>query len=719
MAMTLEQERALALARARRRRAEAEAATADYQQPEPPPGVMIHGAGRSEISGRPDMAVDRTGMDLQEQQRAARALRTRADQPEALARATPFFQGLTLSGGDEAVSGLFAGAQALRGRDPGEEYRYMQEVQRQDLARERSERPVTSAAGQIAGNIVLAAPLAATGVPAFVSGSLARQGAIGGALGSATGAVEGGLAGEEGDRLRSAAIGAGVGGVAGFATPFAIAGARNVVQRGLDAVSTNRALRGMGLSRPSGDSLRRTLAADDALTPSGRGSQAIRRAGPDSMIADAGPATRGQLDTAIQSSPEAGSKALNAVRWRTASSMQRLTRQMDDVLGAPQGAREAQRNIRQGTATARANAYDAAYAKPIDYSGNAGRRIEGLLGRVDQRVIDNANSLMRAEGYRSGQILADVAEDGSVQFSRMPDVRQLDYIKRGLDDLATTANAQGGALGGRTQRGAAYENLARELRDSVADAVPEYRTALSTAADPIRRVKAIEFGRDLLRPRTPRDVARMEVDRMTPAELREARLGVRSYIDEVLSNIRVAASNMDNESLPQLRRAVMDINTPAAREKLRLIVPDRKQYADLMKEIDRASRTLVLNADIATGSRTAGRTAMRDAIDQSSEYGVVGAATRGKPLEAPQRAVQTLFGTTPQDDLAMNDQVYSEIVDFLTRSGSGPQQPLTGDLAEAYRRLMENTTRANRIGASVGTTGGIGAYQGLLQQLPE
>lgn len=687
--------------------------------PEPPPGVMIHGAQRSEIAGRPDMAVDRSGMDLQEQHRATRALRTRAEQPEALARATPFFQGLTLSGGDEVVSGLFAGAQALRGRDPGEEYRYMQEVQRQDLARERSERPVTSAAGQIAGNIALAAPLAAAGAPAFVSGSLARQGAIGAGLGSATGAVEGYLAGDEGDRGSSAALGAGVGAVAGAAAPFAIAGGRRAAQSVLDNLSTNRALQRIGLSRPAGDSIHRSLQADDALSSTGRGTQSMRQAGPDAMIADAGPAARGQLDTAIQRSGEAGTRAVNAVRWRAASAAQRLNKRLNEVLGSPRGIREAQRDIRQGTASARGSAYDAAYRQPIDYASDGGRKITDILRRVDPSTIERANRLMRLDGHQSAQILADIAEDGSVSFTRMPDVRQLDYIKRGLGDLADSANATRGLMGGDTQEGAALKRLASELRDSVANIVPEYRTALATAADPIQRTQAMSFGYDVLRPGTPRDVVRMEVERMAPAQLEAARAGVRQYIDDVVSNVRIAASNIDNEALPQLRRAVMDMNTPASREKLRALIPDRKKYLELTRELDRAGRALVLNAETAANSRTYGRQAADQAIQQASAPGMIGEAARGRGLGATQRGIQTLFSTRPQDDLARQDQVFSEIVDFLTRSASGPQQPLTGDLAEAYRQLMMNTTRADRIGTSAGVSSGIGAYQGLLQQLSE
>ena len=685
--------------------------------PEPPPGVMIHGAQRSEIAGRPDMAVDRSGMDPQQQHRAARALRMRADEPEALSRMTPFFQGISLSGGDELVSGAFAGVQGLRGRDAGEEYRFAQEVQRQRLDRERAERPVQSAVGQIAGNLALA-PIAMSAGPAM-QGSLARQSATGAGIGAGFGAVEGFLAGDEGERGRSAAVGTGIGLVAGGATPFAISGARNVAQRGLDALSTNRALRGMGLSRPAGDAVRRSLQADDAMTAAGRGTQSMRQAGPDAMIADAGPATRGLIDTAIQRSGEAGTRAVNAVRWRAASAAQRLNKRLNEVLGSPRGIREAQRDIRQGTASARGSAYDAAYRQPIDYASDGGRKITDILRRVDPSTIERANRLMRLDGRQSAQILADIAEDGSVSFTRMPDVRQLDYIKRGLGDLADSANATRGLMGGDTQEGAALKRLASELRDSVANIVPEYRTALATAADPIQRTQAMSFGYDVLRPGTPRDVVRMEVERMAPAQLEAARAGVRQYIDDVVSNVRIAASNIDNEALPQLRRAVMDMNTPASREKLRALIPDRKKYLDLTRELDRAGRALVLNAETAANSRTYGRQAADQAIQQASAPGVIGEAARGRGLGATQRGIQTLFSMRPQDDLARQDQVFSEIVDFLTRSASGPQQPLTGDLAEAYRQLMMNTTRADRIGTSAGVSSGIGAYQGLLQQLSE
>lgn len=679
---------------------------------EPPSGVMIHGAQRSEIAGRPDMAVDRTGMDLQEQQRAARALNLRAGSPEA-SRLAPFAQGIGLSGTDELVSGAFAGVQALRGRDPGEEYRFAQEVQRQDLERERTERPVSAVAGQIAGNLALA-PLAMGAAPAM-QGSLFRQGLTGAGIGAGVGAVDGYLAAQEGERTDSARTGATFGAAAGAATPFAMAGLRNVGQRMLDSATTNRALQRMGLSRPAGDTIHRTLQADDALTPTGRGTEAIRQAGPDAMLADAGQATRGQLDTAIQRSGEAGTGAMRAVQQRTGSALQRLTTQLDDALGSPQGLREAQRGVRQGSATARRTAYDAAYARPVDYASDNGRRIEGLLGRVDRNVIDRANRLMRLEGQESAQILADVAEDGSVSFTRMPDVRQLDYIKRGLGDLADSANATRGLMGGDTQEGAALKGLARELRDAVAESVPEYRTALSTAADTIEQTRAMSFGYDLLRPQTTRDVVRMQVDDMTAPQLQAARAGVRSYIDDLVSNVRTSASNIDSEGLPQLRKQVMDLNTPAAREKLRAIMPDDAQYEALTRELDQAGRALVLQAETATNSRTFGRQAGAEAIERAMEYGPAGAMQRGEPLNSGQRLIQALFSTRPQDDLARQDRVFSEIADFLTRQPGGQQAQITGDLSAAYRQQMANELLGRRIGASGGALTGIGAYQGAQQ----
>jgi hypothetical protein len=394
-----------------------------------------------------------------------------------------------------------------------------------------------------------------------------------------------------------------------------------------------------------------------------------------------------------------------------------VTQKLDDVLGSPRGVKEAARDIRQGTASARSTVYDAAYDSPLDYASNSGRQIESLFPRIPRQAIREANALMQLKGERSQQILIDLAPDGSVQFRQMPDVRQLDYITRGLNQVAENLDGTG-AMAGQSTKGQAYKDLSTALRTALRTAVPAYDDALRTAREPIQQVQGMKFGYDLLKPSTTRDVVRMEVERMTPPQLEAVRMGVRSHIDDVLANVKTAASNIDKEGMPELRRMLGDLSTKAAREKLRAIIPNRREYAELVRELDRASRSLLLSADTAANSRTFGRQATAQGIKDSLEPGVVGNALRGKPLDTSRRAVQQFFGTSPQDDIAREDQVYSEIARFLTGARGGPATQRTNQaLMDAYRVGAQNEALAGNVARPLGLTIGSGAYQSGRQSL--
>lgn len=679
----------------------------EYVQPAPPPGEVIHGAGgRSYVSDRPEVSIDRAGMSPEGAQRAAAALNARARGGMAGRAAMPFFQGLTMSGGDEVVSGLYGAANPMQFRD---RFDYAQELQRQELAQERQEHPIRSAATQIAGGVTTGVALAPyMPAAALGQGRLVTQAATSGAIGAGGGAVEGFMAGSGlDDRLEKAGEGALLGGGIGLLAPAAFGAAREGTRRAMDAATVDRQLARQGLSRPAAEMVRRPLESDLA----GGGADYIRRAGPEAMIADAGPATRGVVDMAIQRGGAASTPVLRAVDTRVDNAFNALSQQMDNTLGSPAGIFQREAAIRSGSAGARRSAYDAAYSAPIDYAAPAGRQLEGLMDRVTPDVLNEANTLMRLAGHRSRQILADVGEDGTITFKRMPDVMQWDYIKRGLESRARAMDG-GGALGGQTPLGNAQNDLASTIRDTLGDLVPEYRTALATAREPIQQREALRLGYEALKPGTTRSEFVQELRRRGPATQAEIRAGMREYVDDVLANVRIAATNADVENLPALRRAVMDLSTPAARAKMRLVVPP-DQYDALVEQLDQATRALVMKADIATNSRTFGRQAARDAAEVATTPGMAGEAMRARPLGATQRAVQTFFGTRPQDDLARQDAIYENALGFLMQ----PRGPQSSDAAvqaliDSFAVGTVNQGRADTLARGLTMGGALGAYQG-------
>lgn len=686
----------------------------DFVAPAPPPGAMIHEAGRSYIAGQPGKAPEYAaavpqGTSPEDRQLMSAALQGRADMGgSATRRLTPAFQGVSSSFGDEAVSGLYGAAGAVQGGSFSDAYNYAQEIQRQELEQNRAERPIESVVGQMGGAVLQAPAIAVKGLQAAQGMSLGGKVAASAGGGLVYGGFEGfGSGSGFDDRMEKAGWGAGVGAATGAAIPVASGVFSKGAQMLLDNQTVNKSLKAVGLDRAAGDNLMRVLDADDAF--SGSGSRNIQAAGPDGMLVDAGPTARGVLDTAMQRGGPATKTAKQAVVERTRTAYQNLTSALDRTLGVPEGVETATTSIREGTKAARHHAYeDVAYNAPINYSAPEAKRLENLLKRVPQKAISAANELMRVGGHESKHILADIADDGTVTFRQMPDVRQIDYITRGLKHAAQTGEGQG-TMGGQTQIGGAYDGLAKQIRSTLRGLVPEYGQALDTAADPISRIQAVKFGRDMFNPNVARDVVAREAKDMSKAELAAGRQGIRSHIDEVLANVRAVASD-PNLDAKEAMQALKMLSSRAAREKIALFLEPKEAHG-LFSEIGRASKALELYAGVARNSATFARTATDDAVKQAREPGVVGLAKRGKFLESGKRMFQTATGTTPQDELAMDDEMYRQLAEALT-SQRGPQaQTAMQSLTDAYRVGPVNKARAGAIGRDLGAGTGLSLYQ--------
>lgn len=265
---------------------------------------------------------------------------------------------------------------------------------------------------------------------------------------------------------------------------------------------------------------------------------------------------------------------------------------LDRTFGAPAGVDRVSTALREASAPARQQAYDAAYAAPIDYSSEAGRSLENLITRVEQAApgtISLANRMMAGEGVQSNQIMANVGTDGSVTFTQMPDTRQIDYITRSLNQMAQSGDGMG-ALGGQTDIGRIMSNLSRDIRDTLRVANPLYGDALQSAATPIGQKQALLFGQDLLNPSLPRDVAAERIAGMSPPELDFVRQGLRSHLDEVLANVRTTLSNPDT-GMREAQQALARLSSRAVRDKIGLLLsPD--DASQFFNQIDNAASLL-------------------------------------------------------------------------------------------------------------------------------
>jgi hypothetical protein len=563
-----------------------------------------------------------------------------------------------LGGAQRAAAGI---SSLIDGEDYGTNLKQAQEVTK--TAQEQN--PVVSTVGQVAGGVAGTVPLVAAAPGAFGIGAASLPARIlaGGASGLTIGGTDAAVR-SDGD-LGKTAIGAGTGLVLGGAGPF-VADKAGAIYRALANGSAQKAAAtAAGTNRDAVDVVARAMASDNASNAT---NSSIAAAGSRAMLADSGPSTLSVLDAAIQrGGPQAG-EAAQRINARAAGATGDINAALDTGLGTPQGMVRPLDEIRTNSAPARSNAYDAAYATPIDYADPRGQSLEALIkGRVPSSILDRANRMMRVEGAESQQIHANIGTDGGISFETLPDVRQIDYITRALNDVAKAGDGAG-ALGGNTAEGRAYGNLARELRRNLGDLVPDYQNALNTAAEPIAQREAMMMGQKLLSPSMARDEVEDAVAGMTNAELQHLRTGIRSNFDEKLANITrtVADPNIDAR---QGVAALKDLSSEAARQKLATVM-GQAEADRMLAAVDEASHSFNLRAGVATNSRTYARQAAERAVDEKTGPGVVDSVASGKPIASAQRMVQALLGADPQAQLARKDVAWGEIANLLTQPAS-------------------------------------------------
>jgi hypothetical protein len=581
----------------------------------------------------------------------------------------------------------------------------------------REERPGQALGLEVAGALAATpAIIAATpaAIPAYVTGatSLAGKAFRAAAMAAPAGVIEGGISGfgrGEGDgRVEEAITGAQFGLLAApIAAAMPIGGAaieRTVLAfQALRGRGTFEIARRLGISKDAAKVVKTALQNDDFAAAQ----LALQRAGSTSMLADAGPATQQLLDVSIASGGRAPRVAGEALEDRLIESGASMTQTLDDVLGSPEGTNALRTAIRDETALPRQATYRAAYAQPINYAGRRGRHLENLMRRVPQSAIEQANKLMRIEGFQSQQILADIAADGSVTFSRLPDVRQLDYITRALGDVASAQNAQG-VLGGTTQLGRATENLSRDIRKTLRNEVPEYGVALDTAADAISRSRAVDLGASIFNPSTTREVLKDGLRGASKAEKEAAKAGFRSAFDERLANVRAVASD-PNTDIREFQQIANQLRSRAMRDNMESLL-GAADANRLYKELDEQVVALELRAAVARNSGTARRQAIQGQVQDLTSPGILATLFGGEPINAAKAVAAAITGNTTEARALRQIGIYDEIAQVLVTQ-RGPQARNALRLVErAIAGDALNQVQADMIARTITRPAAMAAY---------
>jgi len=572
--------------------------------------------------------------------------------------ASTFLQGVPFAGAysDEAA-GLIA----------GEKY---SDAMRMGYKSMESRRPGQSMAMQTSG-AVASLPLLVASTPAAVANyvtkgtTLLKQMGRSALLGTFFGGVEGGLTGagraDDEERLPEIAEGALVGSMTGGVTAGAFPAISKAVSSAWSNIkgkSVKQISNKLGISIPAAKVIRVALENDDL----GAAQTALERAGSSSMLADAGPSVKGLLDVSVTSGGKSPQFVREAVEKRAEKAGSDMAEVLDDVLGIPEGVKTAQRNIRGETQFDRNATYKSAYETPIDYSGTRGQTILNLLKRVDGQAIQAANKLMKTEGLESKQILAEIADNGKVNFTTLPDVRQLDYITRALQDVADAQDGMG-KLGGTTGLGRATSKLKRLIRKQMRREVPAYGVALDTSADAIQRINAIQAGYSIINTKTTTDDLREAMRGFTKPQMDAARQGLRSSIDDTLAKVNAVASDANIE-IRELQKLANNLRSRSSLGKMEMVL-GKEQATRLYEKLDQAVVTLELRAAIARNSATQQRLAITGQVDDITSPNIIDKLLSGEPVNASKRIVQVISGNTPEARALRKMGIYDEIAGVL------------------------------------------------------
>lgn len=618
------------------------------------------------------------------------------EQNPIAARGAKFVQGIPLVGEyfDEAA-GLIGGPQAAQG------------IRASQAAMEET-RPVQSAALEVAGGIAGSIPIAMAAGPSVIAAApagLAQKAVAGAGAGTLFGAIEGAIAGygrnyedRSGGAKVGAAIGGGVGGLTGAAAPMVAAGLKRVFSRAINK-PIKEAAKEMGVSEDVITALRQSIDFDRAQVP----------ATSSAMLADVSPEAGGLLDVAMQTGAKGSRAARDAVEARSTAANASLAGVLDDVFGDATGRVGTARAIRGELGNGVNEAYNAAYDAVIDYSSDAGRLIEDLVNnrippKTLKTAIDLANDRMRYYGATSRQMLLEVGEDGVERLTEMPNVMQLDFIKRAFDTLRREGTDA--ATGKQSPAALFAGQIARDVRNATANAAPEYGAALEAATDLIGQEEAVEAGYRLLRPSVTREAGQATIRGMTGAEKAAAMHGVRTFIDDSMAAVRRTVTD-PNVPAREVQKAIADLSSRANRSKIVALVGGDQATA-IFNELDSAAIALNLRAAVTRNSATAARLAGKEAVEALKPVTALDRLYRGEGIRANQELLGMLTGRTSEAISARRQGLWADIADALTK--------IQGEDARKALRLMRKidvTAPATRERASA-IINGLTGYSAIL-----
>lgn len=480
-----------------------------------------------------------------------------------------------------------------------------------------SENPKTAFALEMLGG---AAPMVASAFIPFMQPSAAAQGA--GALarlagaGAATGAVAGAGSAEK-DRTSGAMAGGMLGGAFGVAAPLALrgmgAGAQWLMERlrPTDARITARAAGKLSNALKESDltpqMIERKILEDRAL-------------GVPSVVANVSSATADLAEAVAQRTGSGARKVEDALRQQTGGARDRTHQQVVKGLSPGDFYADEQKLLDQLRSRA-GTLYDDAYAVG---EVNDPRINEVLKNPQFKSFFDKARKIadteaqaakLRGEDPSKFELpelykleLNPATQELTPVVTKLPDVRTLDYMKRGID---ATIDSGFRGQGMSTAEANALRQLRTQFVKVIDENVPQYAAARKGYAGDMEVLDAIRAGMNDFGKMDHEKVASL-VKGMSTAEKEAFRTGVSR---DLYGRIMGSSNNMN--------AAQRIIGSPEMRAKLEPLFDTAPQFNLFKSALEREAQLYAQANKILGGSQTAKRQQMQGVLDSGEGVGDV------------------------------------------------------------------------------------------------
>jgi hypothetical protein len=622
-------------------------------------------------------------------------------------------QGLGMGWGDEAEAWL----RSKLSQSPGYEAE-LAKINR-EYAQYSKENPFVAPALEFTGGAapalaaMLATPVtggaaapAAIAAGARTVGALSRMAANplarGAVVGGTTGAVTGAGSAQPGERGTGAMVGGTVGTVLGGTLPVVIRGGRDLATFARDRLS-----RDPGYIEKRAAAKVNTALERSGITPKeAAASMSLdRAAGVPSTLANTTRPTVGLAEIVTAKSERAGDTLADVLEANKAGIRERVVGQAKRGVGNEGNFYQQEQDM---VTNLRANArdlYDEAYKFGTVNDPTINRvlqnpRFKSFFDEA-KKIADNEKLAAELRGENPAKYVLDdifiADEAGNVALSKLPDVRTLDYIKRGMDAVVNKGYKGEGMS-------SAEANSLKDLKRAMVGAldkatevngVSAYKTARQQYAGDAEVLDALRTGMDDFRKLDPEQVLSM-MKGFSTAEREAFKTGA---IRNVYATVMDPSGNIN--------AAQRVIGSPEAKDRLKVLFPSQAKFDLFEAALQRESQLFQQANRILSGSPTARRQAGIEAFDEgeSAINAFVGNSVTGGWVNS----LINMAATTATKS-GISDDVAAKVAKLL--SSSKPEE-----VAAAVKILERNAAQTGRAVTNL-NKGETGTIMGTMTAFP-